>query len=182
MYKISSLQDHFDLITNGALGRTRYIDYLNEDASLNYLIFKPRHGKNIIKRPSDHHKKSPDEQKYSTEAIERYGCFSEQVDLNSNLADLLVIKNDPEIPIMDYLVVLQGSPLMTSHFNHIANVLPHWHSRDTYDKVSTVKFVKIVHIEMILSKEVYRITVLNMFSGWKSTTTSKRTNRPNGCC
>ena len=131
----ASIQDHFDLITNAALGRTRYIDYLNEDVSLNYLVFKPRHGKDITKRPSEHHKKSPDERKYSVEAIERYECFSESVDLNSNLADLVVIKNDAEHPIMDYLVVLQGSPLMTSHFNHVASVLPNWHLRDTFDKV-----------------------------------------------
>ena len=136
----ASIQDHFDLITNGALGKTRYIDYLHEDASLNYLTFKPRHGRDITKRPSEHHKKWPDEQKYSTDAQERYGCFSESVDLNSNMADLVVIKNDREIPIMDYLVVLQGSPLMTSHFNHVANVLPHWHIRNTYDKVKIYYF------------------------------------------
>ena len=130
------LQDHFDLITNGALGRTRYIDYLHEDASLNYLIFKQKHGKQIIKRPSDHHKKWPSDQSYSKDALERYRAFSENVDLNTNMADLVVIKNDAEHPIMDYLVYMQGSPVMTSHFAQVAGLTPHWFKRETFDKVS----------------------------------------------
>ena len=129
------IQEYFNLVEAGQRGKKRYIDFLHEDSSLNYLTFKPRHGKEITKRPSDFHKKWPPQEAYSDEALERYRSFSEIVDINSNMANLVVVKNDREIPIMDYIVVMQGSPMMTSHLNHVANLNPHWFKRETFDKV-----------------------------------------------
>ena len=130
-----AIQNHFDLVNQGKNGKTRYIDFLDEDVSLNFLVFKPRQGKQVIKRPSEHHKKWPSAAEYSEAERERYECFSEGVDINSNMADLIVVKKDWVMPIMDYLVVLQGSTNMISHLNHIGNLIPHWFKRNMFDEV-----------------------------------------------
>ena len=130
-----AIQQHFGLLESPNNAKRRYIDFLEESTSLNFLVFKPRSGRDIIKRPSDAHKKWPSEKDHSKVELERYRCFSEIVDKNSNVGNLIVIKNDKDIPIMDYLVTMQGSPMMTSHFNHIGNVIPHWHQREIFTKV-----------------------------------------------
>ena len=138
------IQQKFELLAEGNKNKKRYIDFLREEASLNFITFKPRHGAKVVKRPSQGHHKYPDEKLYSTEELERYRCFSEIVDINSNVADLTVIKNDMVFPVMDYLIPMEGSTHMISHFNHIANVIPHWHEREMFTKVST----KLIYINI----------------------------------
>ena len=132
------IQKKFQLLADHNRYNKRYIDYLREDASLNFLVFKPRHGPKVIKRPSVGHSKYPDVKQYSKEELERYQCFSEIIDINSNVADLIVIKNDPVFPILDYLVPMEGSTHMISHFNHIGNLITHWHERQMFTKVSLI--------------------------------------------
>ena len=130
------IQERFQLLADHNRNKRRYLDYLREDASLNFLTFKPRHGCKVVKRASDGHGKYPDEKIYSSDQLDRYRCFSEIVDINSNVADLVVIKNDPVFPVMDYLIPMEGSTHMISHYNHIANLIPHWHERQMFTKVS----------------------------------------------
>ena len=130
------IQERFDLINQGEKGKTRYIQQLSEDASLNYLVFKARPGKYTTKRPSQFHRKWPNQ--ISDHEFERYKCFSESIDINSNLANLIVCKNDMVFPVMDYLVPMQGSTHLTSHLNHVGNVNPNWFPRDVFSKVSNL--------------------------------------------
>ena len=131
------IQEHFQLLSEANAGKTKYLDYLREDSSLNFLTFKPRHGKSVVKRPSMFHNKYPDERVYSTEELERYRCFSEVIDINSNVAGLLVIKNDPVFPVLEYLVPMEGSTQLISHYNHIGNLSPHWYEREMFTKVNS---------------------------------------------
>ena len=136
----SAIQEQFDFKQALADGKKRYIDFISDDASVNFLTFKIRNGKNLTKRPSQFHKKWPSEEKFSLEERERYRCFSEIVDINSTFADLIVIKNDPIFPVMDYLVPLEGSPQMISHFALVGNFVPHWENREMFDKVGDLTF------------------------------------------
>ena len=137
----AAIQDFFGLKKHHAQTKRRYIDYLHDDSSLNYMVFKPRNGRNVTKRPSQFHKKWPGSE-YSAAEQERYLCFSESIDINSNFADFIVVKNDPVFPVMDYLVALEGSPHMISHFNHVGNLIPQWYQRQMFDKVKSLYYKK----------------------------------------
>ena len=50
--KFHPFQDHFELLTDENRRKRTYLDFLREDASLNFLTFKPRNGKMVMKRPS----------------------------------------------------------------------------------------------------------------------------------
>ena len=132
----ATMQNHFGLLEAQNKSKLRYIDYLDKDASLNVITFKPRHGKFVTKRPSQTHNKSPNPLHHTTPELERYKCFSEMVDINSGGADLIVIKNDEEFPIMNYLVQTEGSIYTASHLAHIGNLVPHWTQREMFTKVS----------------------------------------------
>ena len=143
MPTFSQLQDHFGLLEAQNQSKERYIDFLNEDASMNVITMKPRHGKFVAKRPSDVLKKWPSSEEFTEQEQERYRCFSESVDINIGGADLVVIKNDPEIPIMNYLVQMEGSPYTASHVAHLGNLVPHWYPREMFTKVS---FYLVIYI------------------------------------
>ena len=131
-----AIQEKFQLLADSNSQKRRYIDFLREDSSLNFLTFKPRHGLKVVKRASQGHNKYPDDKVYTSDQLDRYRCFSEVVDINSNVADLTVIKNEKVFPVMDYLVPMEGSTHMISHYNHIGNLIPHWQEREMFTKVS----------------------------------------------
>ena len=133
------LQAHFGFLETENSKKKRYIDFLDPEASLNILTFKPRPGKFTTKRPSNATKKFPSEEDYTSEELERYQCFSEVVDLVGSTADLVVAKNEPEQPILNYVVQMEGSAHTLSHLTHIGNLTVHWYERFLFDKVSNIK-------------------------------------------
>ena len=143
MPTFETMQKFFGLLEAQNSNKTRYIDYLNVDASLNVITLKPRHGKAVAKRPSTILNKWPSPDDYNEDQIERFKCFSESVDINVGGADLIVIKNDMEVPIMNYLVQLEGSPQTASHLAHLGNLIPNWFERPMCDKVRFTRKINI---------------------------------------
>ena len=131
-----TMQNHFGLLEAQNRNKTRYIDFLDQAASINVVTFKPRHGKFVTKRPSQFHNKWPSDTAFTQLELERHRCFSEMVDMIAGGADLLVIKNDEEIPIMDYLVQTEGSMYTASHLAHLGTLNPHWSEREMFTKVN----------------------------------------------
>ena len=57
---------------------------------------------------------------------------SEIHDICSNVADLTVFRNDPYVPMVDYLVALEGNAQMVSAWCHIGNSIPHYFERPSF--------------------------------------------------
>ena len=113
----------------------RYMDFLAENSALIFLTFTKQNGNVSTKRPSDvfHNKEKLNQ--YTQEQRERFQCFSESIDIVSSWSDLVIITSDQTIPVQDYLVSMEGSPHMTSHYNHIASLINNVHVRPTFGKV-----------------------------------------------
>ena len=153
------LQAHFGFLEPENKKKKRYIDFLDPEASLNILTFKPRPGKFTTKRPSNATKKFPSEDEFTPEELERYQCFSEIVDLVGSTADLVVAKNEPEKPILNYVVQLEGSAHTMSHLAHIGNLTVHWYDRFLFNKVS----LKLSHIFQCIIFEITNTILGSLF-------------------
>ena len=57
---------------------------------------------------------------------------SEINDICTNVADLTVFRNDQYVPMINYLVALEGNVQMTSAWCHIGNSIPNWFSRPRF--------------------------------------------------
>ena len=112
-----------------------YMDALDENAAIICLTFTKQNGKVAVKRPSAMFKEETTRAKFTRYQQERYECFSEQVDINSSWGDLIVITPDQELPVQNYIVPMDGSNHMTSHFTHIGNLISHSFKRNIFDKV-----------------------------------------------
>ena len=64
---------------------------------------------------------------------------SEINDICSNVADLTVFRNDPYVPMVDYLVALEGNVQMISAWCQVGNSIPEWFTRPRF----TVKGEKL---------------------------------------
>ena len=125
----------------------RYMDILAENSALIFLTFTKQNGDVSTKRPSNVFHDLDEQKKFTQDQKERFECFSESIDIVSSWSDLVVITSDPTIPVQDYLVSMEGSPHLTSHYNHIASIINNVHSRSTFDKVSGSYRVK-THIKI----------------------------------
>lgn len=57
---------------------------------------------------------------------------SEIHDICSNVADLTVFRNDSYVPMVNYLVALEGNVQMISAWCHIGNSIPHYYDRPSF--------------------------------------------------
>ena len=57
---------------------------------------------------------------------------SEINDICSNVADLTIFRNDPYVPMLNYLVALEGNVQMISSWCHIGNSIPHYYERPNF--------------------------------------------------
>ena len=122
-----------------------YMDFLADDAALMFLTFTKINGTSIVKRPSLMYNEEAMLRKYTSDQKERYQCFSEMVDINSSWGDLVIITPDLEVPVQNYLLYLEGSAHMISHFNHIGGITSHNFDRNQYSKVNTLDFLFILY-------------------------------------
>jgi len=121
-----------------------YLDALSENAALIFLTFAKQNGKVATKRPPDLFQDDSFNEKFTDQQKERYQCFSEQVDINSSWGDLVVITPDQELPIQNYLVHLEGSSHMISHYGHIGHLTSHVFNRPLFDRVSTTTIKELL--------------------------------------
>ena len=64
---------------------------------------------------------------------DRFEFRSEIHDICSNVVDLTVFRNDPYVPMVNYMVALEGNVQMTSSWCHIGNSIPHYYERPSFD-------------------------------------------------
>ena len=57
---------------------------------------------------------------------------SESNDICSNVADLTVFRNDQYVPMVNYLVALEGNVQMISAWCHVGNSIPHMFTRSQF--------------------------------------------------
>ena len=69
---------------------------------------------------------------YSEVEKDSFEFRSEINDICSNVADLTVFRNDPYVPVLDYLVALEGNVQMISSWCHIGNSIPHYYDRPSF--------------------------------------------------
>ena len=139
-YKV--LQEFFKLHKT----RPRYVDYLDDNANIFHITFKPQQGEssslfmNIIMilflgkshylRPGVN-MKQPDSSCTTTEK-DQFEFRSEINDICSNVVDLTIFRKDKEVPVMDYLVAMESNIQITSSLCHIGNSIPHYFDRPRF--------------------------------------------------
>ena len=62
----------------------------------------------------------------------RFEFRSESNDICSNVADVTVFRNDQYVPMLNYVVALEGNVQMISSWCHIGNSIPHWYTRPSF--------------------------------------------------
>ena len=63
---------------------------------------------------------------------DKFEFRSEINDICSNVADLTVFRNDPYVPMVNYLVAMEGNVQMVSSWCHIGNSIPHYYERPRF--------------------------------------------------
>ena len=69
---------------------------------------------------------------YSEAEKDSFEFRSESNDICSNVVDLTVFRNDPYVPMLNYLVALEGNVQMISSWCHIGNSIPHHYHRPRF--------------------------------------------------
>ena len=63
---------------------------------------------------------------------DKFEFRSEINDICSNVADLTVFRNDPYVPMVNYVVALEGNVQMVSSWCHVGNSIPHHFERPAF--------------------------------------------------
>ena len=69
---------------------------------------------------------------YSNEEKNGFEFRSEINDICSNVADLTVFRNDAYVPMVNYLVALEGNVQMVSAWCQVGNSVPEWFTRPRF--------------------------------------------------
>ena len=69
---------------------------------------------------------------FSQAEKDQFEFRSEIHDICSNVADITVFRNDPYVPMVDYIVALEGNVQMISSWCHIGNSIPHYYDRPSF--------------------------------------------------
>ena len=126
------LVDHFQLKKINK-PTPRYIDYLDDDAAIFQMTLKPLRGQQAFRRTSAAkvHPNADD----STERQRRiYQRVSNGIDICTNHASWLVYRKDENLPALEYMLVLEGSPEMWSHWAHVSGMIEEFFGRFSFDK------------------------------------------------
>ena len=125
------LVDHFGLESS----KPRYIDYLDTNTSIFLLTLKTHKGKHSIQRSSAD-KVTPDEDDYTSEQRRLYQKASNSIDICTNIASWVVLRKDERLPVSEYVVALEGSVELWSHWAYLSNMCEDYHNRPIYNKDS----------------------------------------------
>ena len=69
---------------------------------------------------------------YSELERNQFEMRSEIHDICSNVMDFTVFRKDKEVPMLNYLVAMEGNVQMTSAWCHIGNSIPHYFNRPKF--------------------------------------------------
>ena len=122
--------DHFQL-KNCQRDNPRYIDYLDEGAAIFQMTLKPLRGEHAFNR-TNANKVLPSEETYTNEQCRMYERVSNGVDICTNMASWLVFRKDEHMPATEYILALEGSAEMWSHWAHVGNVIEDYFERNAF--------------------------------------------------
>lgn len=111
----------------------RYVDYLDDRAAIFQMTLKPLRGKQAFRRTAAA-KVQPSTQSFTETQRRRYQRYSNGIDICTNMASWVVIRKDENVPALEYMLALEGSPEMWSHWAHISNMVEDFFKRQTYDR------------------------------------------------
>ena len=94
-------------------------------------FFKRLRGEQVFRKTAAS-KVNPDSSKYSEEQIRWYQKTSASIDICTNTASWLVFTNDEKLPVTEYVVALEGSVEMLSHWAQISNMVEDCYRRPQY--------------------------------------------------
>ena len=115
------IQEHFRLLDRG-LTNPRYMDFLKPGKPYLFGTFKPHNGASgtLLRQ-----KKAPPTNMAKTAAQKNlYIQKSQDVDIVSNTIDLVCYRNDEVTPVVNYIMVLEGNPKVTSAMAMFRNMIP----------------------------------------------------------
>ena len=124
--------EHFQL-KNCQKTHPRYVDYLEEGTAIFQMTLKPLRGKQAFRRTSAD-KVLPSDQIYTDEQRRMYQIASNGVDICTNMASWLVFRKDENMPASEYILALEGSAELWSHWAHVSNVIEDFYERKAFDK------------------------------------------------
>ena len=111
----------------------RYIDYLDDDAAIFHMTLKPLRGQHAFRRTSAA-KIHPSSDLYTEKQRRLYQRVSNGVDICTNQASWLVFRKDENLPAVEYILALEGSPEMWSHWAHVSNMIEDYYGRNSFNK------------------------------------------------
>ena len=126
------LVDHFQL-KSCQKPTPRYIDYLNDGAAIFLMTIKKMNGQHAFRRTSAA-KIHPCDDYYTEEQVRLYQKASNGVDICTNLASWVVLRKDEHLPAVEYMVALEGSAEMWSHWAHVTNLVEDYFERPAFGK------------------------------------------------
>ena len=132
-------RQHFQHVVNHfKLKKTkpRYIDYLDEETSIFHLTLRTHKGRHSIQRTSAS-LDSPDPNTFTEEQCRLYQKASNSIDICTNVASWMVLRKNEALPVSEYVVALEGSPEIWSHWAHLTNMCEDFHQRNLYNKDGT---------------------------------------------
>ena len=115
------IQDHFKLLDLG-LTNPRYMDYLKEGVPYMFGTMKPHNGDSgIIPRKE---KAAPSSMATTSAQRNLYIQKSQNNDIVSNTIDIICYRKDEVTPSVNYVMVLEGNPKVTSAITMFRNMIP----------------------------------------------------------
>ena len=124
--------DHFGLKNS----KPRYIDYLDERTSIFLMTIKTHKGRHSIRRTSAD-KIVPDSMLYTAEQRRLYQKTSNSIDICTNIASWVVLRKDERLPASEYMVALEGSVELWSHWAYLTNMCEDYYNRPIWNKESS---------------------------------------------
>ena len=111
----------------------RYIDFLNEGAAIFQMTLKPLRGQHAFCRTSAD-KVKPSKDDFTDDQCRLYQRVSNGIDICTNQASWLVFRKDENLPVQEYILALEGSAEMWSHWAHVSNMIEDFVGRPSFNK------------------------------------------------
>ena len=115
------IQDHFKLLDCG-LSHPRYMDFLKPGTPYLFGTFKPHNGNSgtLLRKE----RAPPNDLAPTSTKKNLYIQKSQDVDIISNTINIMCYRNDEKMPVVDYAMVMEGNPKVTSKYSILRNMVP----------------------------------------------------------
>ena len=140
--------DHFGLVKS----KPRYIDYLDDDVTMFLMTLRTHKGRHAFK-PTSAEKLVPDANKYTADQCRLYQKASNSIDICSNIASWIALRKNEQLPASEYVVALEGSVELWSHWASMSNMCEDYYNRPIWNKeyfsINTLDLSKGDHLVRI---------------------------------